>query len=138
MHGVIEDQPVGVVDDLCLVAELDRFAEPALADRSGVGFVQRHEPGRPGRLITLDPGAGLVDDPLGAFDEHREVVEHAPHATPASLVRQGVRGFGDRRAARSASWPVIANTSALASSVRRRSHTPIECCRARAALVRSM
>ena len=41
-------------------------------------------------------------------------------------------------AARSASWPVITNTSALASSLRRRSHTPIECCRARASLVRSM
>ena len=96
VHGVIDDQPVGVVDDLGLVAELDRLAEASFADRSGVGFVQRHEPGRPGGLVTADPGAGLVDDPRGALDEHREVVEHAPHPSPASLVVQGFRRFGDR------------------------------------------
>ena len=30
-------------------------------------------------------------------------------------------------AARSASWPVMTSTSAFASSLRRRSHTPMEC-----------
>jgi hypothetical protein len=36
---MIEDQSVGVVDDLRLVAELDGLAEPALADRSDVGLM---------------------------------------------------------------------------------------------------
>ena len=128
VHGVIDDQPVGVVDDLRLVAELDRLAETSLADRSGVGFVQRHEPGRPGGLVAADPGAGLVDDPLGALDEHREILEHATHVSPASLVRKAFVASVTAAAARSASCPVITNTSALASSLRRRSHTPIECC----------
>ena len=96
MHGVIDDQPVGVVDDLRLVAELDGLAESSFADRSGVGFMERHEPGGSRRLVALHPGAGLVDDSHGAFDEHREILEHATDAPPASLVVQGVRRFGHR------------------------------------------
>lgn len=40
VHVVVEDEPVGVVGDLGLVAELDWFAEPSLDDRAGVGVVQ--------------------------------------------------------------------------------------------------
>ena len=58
VHGVIDDQPVGVVDDLRLVAELDGLAESSLADRSGVGFMERHEPGGSRRLVALRPGRG--------------------------------------------------------------------------------
>jgi hypothetical protein len=45
--GVVEHDPVGVVDDLGLVAELDRPAQPALADRPGVGVVQADQPAGP-------------------------------------------------------------------------------------------
>jgi hypothetical protein len=37
---MVEDDAVVVVDQLSLVAELDRFPEPALSDRPGVGIVQ--------------------------------------------------------------------------------------------------
>ena len=40
LDSVIEDDAVGVVEDLGLVTELDRLAEPALADRAGIGVVQ--------------------------------------------------------------------------------------------------
>jgi hypothetical protein len=40
VHAVVEGDPVGVVDDLCLVTKLDWFAEPAFADRAGGGFMQ--------------------------------------------------------------------------------------------------
>ena len=38
---VVDDDAVGIVDELGLVAELDRLAEPALSDRTGIGVVQR-------------------------------------------------------------------------------------------------
>jgi hypothetical protein len=40
LDSVIEDDVVGVVEDLGVVTELDRLAEPALADRAGIGVVQ--------------------------------------------------------------------------------------------------
>ena len=128
VHGVIDDQAVGVVDDLGLVAELDRLAETSLADRSGVGFVQRHEPGRPGGLLAVDSAAGLVDDPLGALDQHSKVLEDGDaRVAGGPCSDKAFVASVTAAAARSASCPVITNTSALASSLRRRSHTPIEC-----------
>jgi hypothetical protein len=44
---MIEHDPVGVVEDLGLGAELDRPAQPALADRPGVGVVQADQPAGP-------------------------------------------------------------------------------------------
>ena len=97
VHGMIDDDPVDGVDDLGFVAELHGTAEAAFADRAGVGFMQRHEPGRAVGLVAVDAGAGLGDDPVGALDEHGELVEQATHPPPASLVLQGFRRFGDRR-----------------------------------------
>jgi hypothetical protein len=37
---VVDDHAVLVVDDLCLVTELDGLAESSLADGMGVGVVQ--------------------------------------------------------------------------------------------------
>jgi hypothetical protein len=43
---VVQHDPVGIVEDLRLVAELDRLAQPPLDDRAGVGVVQADQPGR--------------------------------------------------------------------------------------------
>jgi hypothetical protein len=45
LDGVVEDDPVGVVDDLGFVAELDRLAQAAFADRAGIDIVQADQPG---------------------------------------------------------------------------------------------
>ena len=45
LDGVIESDAVFVVGQLGLVAELDRFPEPALGDRPGVGVVQADSAG---------------------------------------------------------------------------------------------
>ena len=45
LDGVVENDAVFVVGHLGLVAELDRFAQPALGDRPGVGVVQADPPG---------------------------------------------------------------------------------------------
>lgn len=94
---MIDDEPVDGVDDLGFVTELHGFAETAFADRPGVGFMQRHQPGGAVGLAAVDAGAGLGDDPVGAIDEHGELVEQATHPPPASLVVQRFRGFGHRR-----------------------------------------
>jgi hypothetical protein len=46
LDGVVEDHAVFVVDELGLVAELDGRADRALADRSGVRVMHRHDPSR--------------------------------------------------------------------------------------------
>lgn len=40
LDAVVQDDTVGVVDDLGLVAELDRLAQSSLADRASVGIVE--------------------------------------------------------------------------------------------------
>jgi hypothetical protein len=72
---VIDDDPVGVVGDLGLVAELDRLTEPALDDRTRVRIVQRHQPAGPWRGLAGQAGAGLGDDLAGALYERLEVVD---------------------------------------------------------------
>ena len=66
---MIDDHAVFVVDDLGLVTELDRFAEPAFDDRTGITIVQRHDPRRAGRGAPVnDAFAGLgcdLAEPLG-------------------------------------------------------------------------
>ena len=62
---VVDDDAVFVVDELRLVAELDRLAEPALGDRAGIGVVQRHDPGRPVRCRPGEALPGLGGDPAG-------------------------------------------------------------------------
>jgi hypothetical protein len=43
---VVQHDPVGIVEDLRFVAELDRLAQPALDDRAGIRVVQADQPGR--------------------------------------------------------------------------------------------
>ncbi len=57
-QGVVQHDTVVVVDDLGLVAELNRFAQAALGDRAGVTVVQADPPGRPGRGHPAQPLPG--------------------------------------------------------------------------------
>jgi hypothetical protein len=52
--GVVEHDPVVVVAYLGFEAELDRFAEPTLGDRPGLGVVQADPAGRRGCQIVCE------------------------------------------------------------------------------------
>ena len=99
---VVEHDPVGVVGDLGLVAELDRLAEPALEDRAGIGVVQADQPGRASGVAAGQAGAGWADHLAGAPDGGLQVV-HQPGQLPAGLVagaasaRRALRRPGRRR-----------------------------------------
>jgi len=76
-----------VVDDLRLVAELDRFTELALGDRTGVRVVQADPAGRTRRGGSGHPLPGLVRDPTGHLQQLGQVV-HRP-AQPATPPTRG-------------------------------------------------
>ena len=69
LHVVVEDDAVVVVDQLSLVAELDRFPEPALSDWPGVGIVQADLPGRTVGDPAGEPLPGLLDDLPGRVQQ---------------------------------------------------------------------
>jgi hypothetical protein len=76
-HVVVHDDTVVVVHDLRFAAELDRFPEPALGDRPGIGVVQADPPGRSGRGGTGHPLPGLRRDFPGRIQRLGQVV-HRP------------------------------------------------------------
>src|SRR5688572_30426782 len=80
--GVIEHDPVVVVDDLALVTELDRPTEAALGDRAGVTIVQAHPPGRTVRDGSGQSLSGLGGDPSGRVEQVGQVVDRT--AKPAT------------------------------------------------------
>jgi hypothetical protein len=106
---VVEDDPVGVVDDLSFVAELDRLTQSALADRPGIDIVKtdqaigriRHHPGQ--------SAAGLPHDLLGALQQGAQIIDRSAQPSAALAGRGahttagvtqhclgiGHRGFGD-------------------------------------------
>src|SRR5258705_12747220 len=59
LDGVVEHDTVDVVDDLGLVAELDRLVQPSLDDGAGVGGVQADGAGGPGGVGAGQAGGGL-------------------------------------------------------------------------------
>src|ERR1700676_2522952 len=71
LYVVIQHATVVVVDDLGLVAELDRLTEPAFRDRPSVLIVQTHHPVRPVRGDPGDPLSSLSDDPRGRLQQVR-------------------------------------------------------------------
>ena len=79
-----------------VVAELDRLAETSLCGSVGRRVRAATRAGSSGGLLAADSAAGLVDDPLGALDQHGEILELATHLSPAGLVLQGFRRFGHR------------------------------------------
>jgi hypothetical protein len=80
---MFEHDPVGVVEDLGLVAELDRGADAALAERPDVRVVQADQPAGPVRHPAGK--AGVEVDPEG-LDEHR-VVQQSVHHRASSAAR---------------------------------------------------
>ncbi len=74
---MVEDDPVRVVDDLGLVAELDRLAEPPFGDRSGVRVVQADQPSAAVGHHTGDPGPGLSDELAGALHGRAQLIDRA-------------------------------------------------------------
>jgi hypothetical protein len=65
LDGVVKHDAVVVVEDLGLVAELDRPAQPALRDRAGITVVQADQPGGAVRGRAREALAGLGGDPAG-------------------------------------------------------------------------
>ena len=101
LHVVVQDDAVVVVDNLPLVTELDRFAEPALRDRPGLPVVQTDHPGRPVRGGPGDPLPGLTDDPLGRLQQVGQVIHRSGQptsTTPRGRITNPGRGeFGGLR-----------------------------------------
>src|SRR6185369_6323 len=94
LDRVVEDDAIGVVDDLRLVAELHGLAQPALADRAGVGIMQADQPG--GRLghHPGQPATGLRHHPLSALDHGVEVVDRLLQSAFTRAARAAERASG--------------------------------------------
>jgi hypothetical protein len=92
---VVEHDPVGVVEDLGLVAELDRPAQPALADRSGVGSC---------RLTSrLAPSGIPPPRRVGAWSSRRRVCWMVV-CSSWSTARSRPAGWGQPRARAGGRW----------------------------------
>ena len=82
LQDVIEDDPVVIVGDLGLVAELDGLAEPALGDRAGVGVVQADSPGRAAGHRAGQPLACLRGDLAGGHHQPGQVAGRPAEPAP--------------------------------------------------------
>ena len=82
---VVDDDAVVVVDDLGLVAELDRLTELTFGDRSGIRIVQADPAGRASRGDARQALPGLFGHAPGDVQQFGEVVDRAaqPTAAPA-------------------------------------------------------
>lgn len=84
---MVYDDAVFVVDDLGLVAELDRSTEPTLHDRTRIGIMQRHDPGG---AVGCGPGEtlpALLGDLACPLSELLEAVDLSTHPTRPSAAR---------------------------------------------------
>ena len=77
LDGVVDDDAVVVVEDLGLVAELDRPPEPTLGDRAGVAVVPADPAGGAVRSGPGQPLAGLFGDLAGGGEQPGQVVDRA-------------------------------------------------------------
>ena len=99
LNGVIEDDPVGVIDDLGFVAELDRCAQTSLADRAGIDIVQADQPARRLRHHPGQAATSLGHNTFGASDEGVQTVDRPAQlafALPAGTA-QCAAGVTDHR-----------------------------------------
>ena len=123
LDAVVEDDAVGVVDDLGFVAELHRLAQPSFTDRASIGIVQADHPDGRIRHHPSQSATGLRHHPLGAPHDDVEVVDRLP----SRPLRDPLAVRSPRRALRitaiasrivcsaiSASSPVIRCTAAWA------------------------
>ena len=144
-HVVVEHHAVLVVDDLGLVAELDGLAEPPLADRAGIGVMERHQPGRsvgtspPRRFSSVRrlraTRSAVISKSPSESRAPRGAVTEAPER-PTS-VRRHLPGLVDSPPAMRTISALMAMTSSFASPLRRRRLAPMERARARIIRVRS-
>src|SRR5690606_13110301 len=90
LDGVVQDDAVVVVDNLALVAELDRPVDTALGDRSGVRVVQADQAGSRLGLTAGQPETGLGHHPGGPVQDRVEFVESTaqPALDTASCARE--------------------------------------------------
>jgi hypothetical protein len=96
--------------------------------------VQRDDPLRAVGDLSAEPGACLGDDLFQELGCLLDICDEGDRLPEAALPPRP----SDRLALRAtASSPVMASTSVFASSLRRRSHAPIECARRRTERVRS-
>jgi hypothetical protein len=65
---VIQHDPVRVVGDLSLVAELHQLAQAAFDDQAGIRIVQADQPSGAAGDLAGQPHAGLADHLAGALD----------------------------------------------------------------------
>src|SRR3954451_21056560 len=94
LDSVVEDDAVGVVDDLGFVPELLRLAQPSFTYRAGIGVVQAHHTG--GR-VGHHPGqsaASLYHHPPSALQHRVEVVDRLGQPTSASPGGRSQRAAG--------------------------------------------
>src|SRR5690349_14174292 len=65
LDGVVDHDTVVVIGDLGFIAELDRFTQAALGDRTGIPVVQADPPGGAVGDLPRHPWPGLRDDLAG-------------------------------------------------------------------------
>jgi hypothetical protein len=143
---VVDHDPVLVVDDLGFVAELDRLAEAALADGTGVGVVQRHQPGRPVRGGAVDALTGLaaICSTLDAVSSRSSAMRHELSRCGITELAQRAPGIGghpaglfDRGRCNGGHLGVDGQHLVFGLAVRRRRLAPMERARERIIRVRS-
>jgi len=83
LQAVVEHDAIVVVDDLGLVAELHRLAQPSLGDRPGIPLVQAHPAGGPCRGDAGDALSCLRGDLTGRLQQRRQVIDR-PTQPPAA------------------------------------------------------
>jgi len=103
LDGVIQDDPV-VVDDLGLVPELHRPAQPPLGDRASIAIVQADPPGRAVGGVALNPLPGLRDDLPRRGQQFLQLVDRAdePARRRPAAASRSPRAAGDAELAAAA------------------------------------
>jgi len=75
LDGVVEDDPVRVVDDLGFVAKLDRLAQLSFAYRTSIDILQANQPVRRFGHYPGQAAAGLRHDFLRTHHHGAQVVD---------------------------------------------------------------
>jgi hypothetical protein len=123
LNGVVEDDPVGVVDDLGFEAKLDRLAQTSFADRAGIDIVQADQPTGRFRHHSGQAATGLRDNAFGASHNSVQVVDRPaqpafalPVAPRNARLALRITAAASRMAASAipANSPVIRRTAAWA------------------------
>jgi hypothetical protein len=122
-NGVVEDDPVGVVDDLGFEAKLDRLAQTSFPDRAGIDIVQADQPTGRFRHHSGQAATGLRDNAFGASHNSVQVVDRPakpafalPVAPRNARLALRITAAASRMAASAipANSPVIRRTAAWA------------------------